>query len=296
MKVVKLQFHKIDKEYFFLPKFLSSGGVEIKTGTKVMVDTSMGQDIATVTGWGEFKESKDTGQDENKNNVLIPQEKDEDIRPMLRPARTDDIKKAKEISDKYPEYLERCKDLVKKHKLSSMKIIDVLESLDGKRLTVYFTSNTRVDFRELIKDLVKSYHKKIRLQQVGVRDAAKIAGDFGPCGVELCCKNWLHVIGKVSPDFIKDQELNHRGADRLTGTCGRLKCCLRFEQEAYRYNLDKLPKVGEIIKTKVGDGEVVAVHALKNTVNLRIDGSIVEYSFLEKDLCANIDNKEYTSG
>lgn len=295
MKVVKVQFHKIDKEYFFLPKFLSSDD-EIKVGMKVLVDTLLGQDLGVVTGWDDFQESENSNSEENKNNNIIPQEKESDIRVMLRPASAEDLKQEKELVAKYPEYLKHSRELVKKHKLTSMKIVDVLESLDNKRLTVYFISNTRVDFRELIKDLVKSYHKKIRLQQVGVRDAAKIGGDFGPCGVELCCKNWLHVIGKVNPDYIKDQELGHRGADRLTGTCGRLKCCLRFEEEAYRYNLDKLPKVGEIIKTKAGDGEVVSVHALKNTVNLRIDGAIVEYSFLEKDLCANIAKDEYTSG
>lgn len=294
MKVVRVQFHKLDKEYYFLPKFLSDDNAEIKVGQKVIVETSLGQDIGTVVAWDDFKESK-VG-DDQKNNGLIKQETESDIKPMLRIARTDDLKKAKDIKANYSEHLKKVKEFTKQHKLDSMKIIDVLESFDGQRFTVYFISNTRVDFRELIKDLVKTFHKKIRLQQVGVRDAAKVGGDFGPCGVDLCCKNWLHVIGKVSPEYIKDQELSHRGADRLTGPCGRLKCCLRFEEEAYRYNLDKLPKVGETIKTKVGSGRVVSVHALKRTVNLEIDGAIVEYSFLEKDLCANQDKSEYTNG
>lgn len=294
MKVVKVQFHKIDKEYFFLPKFLSEDDGDIKIGSRIVVETSLGQDIGTITGWDNFKENKE--KESESANGTIKQEKESDIKPMLRVARTDDIKKIKDIRANYSEYIKTCKDLVKKHKLDSMKVIDVLESFDNQRLTVFFISNTRVDFRELIKDLVKSFHKKIRLQQIGVRDAAKIGGDFGPCGVELCCKNWLHVIGKVSPEYIKDQDLSHRGADRLTGTCGRLKCCLRFEEEAYKYNLDKLPKVGETIKTKAGTGKVISVQALKRTVNLEIDGAVVEYSYLEKDLCANQDKAEYTNG
>ncbi len=208
-----------------------------------------------------------------------------DIKPMLRRANEEDLEKTKEQHKNFCKYLSDCKKLVKKHGLEEMKLIEVNESFDQSRLTFYFISDTRVDFRDLVKDLVKIHRKKIRLQQIGVRDAAKSSGDFGPCGLPLCCRSWLDRIGNVSPEFIKDQDLGHRGVDRLTGPCGRLKCCLRFEEEAYKYNLDRMPKVGDKIKTAAGEGRVKSVKPLQHTVELEIDGAVVEYPYLEGRLC-----------
>ena len=107
---------------------------------------------------------------------------------------------------------------------------------------------------------------------------------MGTCGLPLCCKNWLKSLGNVSSDFIKDQNLIHRGNDRLSGVCGRLKCCLRYEEEVYKYNLDKLPKVGDFIKTKAGKGRVIKVRPLTNVLDLKIDDAIVQYPYLEGDI------------
>ena len=282
MKVVKVQFSKSDKEYFFLPEFSARPDANIQVGDKVVVSTVLGKDLGVITAWSDFQPSETT--EDNKSGDIV-QNKISDIKPMLRKATEEDLKKEEEIKKNYCKYLKKCKELCVKHELKEMKLIDVGESFDENRLTFFFIADSRVDFRELVKDLVKNFRKKIRLQQIGVRDAAKITGDYGPCGLPLCCRNWLNVIGSVSPDYIKDQELSHRGVDRLTGPCGRLKCCLRYEEETYKYNLDKLPKVGDSIKTKAGVGKVIAVHALKHTVDLEIDGARVEYPYLEGKIC-----------
>lgn len=286
MKVVKIKFHELDKEYFFLPEFTDDRGAEVKVGDLVVVKTSLGEDIGAISDWAEFEPSNSEDKEEKgKNNGNLEQNSISDIKPMLRRANDDDLKKTEEQHKNFCKYLSDCKKLAKKHGLDQMKLIEVNESFDESRLTFYFISDTRVDFRDLVKDLVKAHRKKIRLQQVGVRDAVKTSGDFGPCGLPLCCRSWLDRIGNVSPEFIKDQDLGHRGVDRLTGPCGRLKCCLRFEEEAYRYNLDKMPKVGDKIKTAAGEGKVRSVKPLQHTVELEIDGVIVEYPYLEGKLC-----------
>jgi len=288
MKVVKIQFHNLDKEYFFLPEFTDDKGADVNVGDLVIVKTILGEDLGTISDWAEFEPStsqEKTDDNVDTKNVSIEQKSISDVKPMLRRATDDDLKKLSQQQQQNIKYLHDCKELIKKYGLNEMKLIDVNESFDGARLTFYFTADTRVDFRDLVKELVKNYRKKIRLQQVGVRDAAKTSGDFGPCGLPLCCRAWLADVGNVSPDYIKDQDLGHRGVDRLSGPCGRLKCCLRFEEEAYKYNLDKLPKVGDIIKTAAGPGKVKTVRPLQHTVELEIDGVTVEYPYLEGKLC-----------
>lgn len=292
MRVVKVQFHKLDKEYFFLPEFAGSSYGEVKEGDRVLVDTILGQDIGVVTGWADWQPSDKADKQTDKTNVVLEQNSMADIKPMLRPASEQDLEAAHEQINNYSKYIKKCRELCRLYELKAMKLIDVAESFDNKRLTFYFVSDSRVDFRELVKELVKTFHRKIRLQQIGVRDATKIGGDVGPCGLPLCCSSWLNTIGNVSPDYIKNQELSHRGADRLTGPCGRLKCCLRFEEEVYRYKRNQLPKEGDIIKTGAGKGLVVAVHPMKQTVNLEIDGAIVEYPYLEGKICeGKVDDK-----
>lgn len=288
MKVVKVQFHKLDKEYFFLPEFSQAPDVSVEAGDQVVVETSLGQDVGQVTGWDNWQapQVQESSDSDNKNGLHeIVQNKISDIKPMLRPVSEEDIEKLRQQKKAGLKHFSECKELIDKYNLKAMKLVDMSESFDDKRMTFYFVADSRVDFRELVKELVKNYHKKIRLQQVGVRDAVKVSGDVGPCGIPLCCRSWLNTIGSVSPDNIKNQELSHRGADRLTGPCGRLKCCLRFEEEVYKYQRDKMPKEGDIIKTSAGPATVIAVHPMKETVDLKIDGSIVQYPYKEGRLC-----------
>ena len=291
MKVVKVQFHKLDKEYFFLPEFSQAPAAQVEIGDSVVVETSLGQDVGLVTGWDDWQETAhfiSGGEDkqEKKNpSVEIVQDKIVDIKPMLRPLSEDDLEVIRAQKRVGVKRFAECKKLIQKYELKAMKLIDMMESFDDKRMTFYFIADSRVDFRDLVKELVKNYHKKIRLQQIGVRDEAKIDGDYGPCGLPLCCKNWLKVLGSVNAEYIKDQDLMHRGNERLSGACGRLKCCLRYEEEAYKYGLDKLPKVGDQIKTGAGLGRVTEVHPLKQTVELDIDGARVEYPYLQGRIC-----------
>lgn len=286
MKVAKVQFHKLDKEYFFLPEFTEPNQAQVRTGDRVVVETTLGRDIGLVTALAEWQPS-DRSKEETvtKPGIALEQNDIADIKPMLRLATEEDLAAAHRQISNYSKYIKKCRELCREHELKAMKLVDVAESFDNKRLTFYFVSDGRVDFRELVKDLVKSFHRKIRLQQIGVRDATKLGGDVGPCGLPLCCNSWMNTIGNVSPEYIKDQELTHRGADRLTGPCGRLKCCLRFEEEVYRYKRNQMPKEGEIIKTGAGRGRVVSVHPMKQTVNLEINGAIVEYPYLEGKVC-----------
>jgi len=271
MKIAKVQFHIADREYYFLPEFSQVSDFkasDLKTGEKVLVETELGLDLGTVIAIREM-ETKD-----------LPA----DLKTMLRPATADDEVAMVKKSSQYSTYLKQIEATAKQYNLK-LKVADVAESFDSQRLTFYFTADNRVDFRDLVKDLGKVFHKKIRLQQIGVRDEAKIDGDYGPCGLPLCCKNWLKALGSVNAEYIKDQDLMHRGNERLSGACGRLKCCLRYEEEAYKYGLDKLPKVGDQIKTGAGMGRVTEVHPLKQTVQLDIDGARVEYPYLQGRIC-----------
>lgn len=271
MRIVKAQLHKLDKDYYFLPEFAETAANQPQVGQMVVVATALGEDLAKILFIGEM----DT----------TDLELESELKPLLRPASELELKQASDNTKHYPEYLKVCRQLVEQNQLKEMKLIDVAESFDGSRLTFYFISNSRVDFRELVKGLVNNFHKKIRLQQIGVRDAAKAEGDFGPCGLSLCCRSWLSTLGNVNPDLIKNQALSHRGAERLTGVCGRLKCCLRFEEDNYRWQDGKTPQVGDMIKTKNGEGRVKAVYPEKLTVDLELAGQTVEYPYTEGNKC-----------
>ncbi len=271
MQVVKIQFHIADKEYYFLPEFSQNSSYkeeDFAVGKKVIVETELGIDIGVIVAVLDADETEDQ----------------QELKKMLRPATADDEVAMVKKSGAYNDYLKQINATAKQYELK-IKIVDVAESFDSQRLTFYFTAENRVDFRDLVKDLGKIFHKKIRLQQIGVRDQAKIEGDYGSCGLPLCCKNWLKVLGNVNAEYIKDQNLMHRGNERLSGACGRLKCCLRYEEEAYKYGLDKLPKLGDPIKTGAGLGRVISVNPLRQTVQLDIDGARVEYPYLQGRVC-----------
>ena len=161
-----------------------------------------------------------------------------------------------------------------------MKLVDCGFSFDDTRLTFAFTSDTRVDFRELVKDLTRQFQKKIRLQQIGIRDTLKQVGGIGPCGRNLCCHRFLDDLGNISTDLARDQQIEQRGSDRLSGTCGRLKCCLAYEAEGYKDTAQKFPPVGTMIKTSQGKGKVINWNILKHSVDVRIDDETVIEEFL----------------
>ncbi|MCK4967571.1 MAG: stage 0 sporulation protein, partial [Candidatus Aenigmarchaeota archaeon] len=195
----------------------------------------------------------------------------EENKYVLRRANEDDIEKIKQqLKEKKQPALTFCKETIKKYKLP-MKLIDVYFSYDGGKIIFGFIAPERVNFRDLLKDLNSYFHKTIRLYQIMVRQAIKLTGDIGPCGQPLCCRTFLKEMGKISSNLIDDQQLNQRGLDRLSGVCGRLKCCLAFEENNYRDLMKNLPRRGQRIKTKSGYGKVIQRHILKQTVDVKLE-------------------------
>ena len=156
-----------------------------------------------------------------------------------------------------------------------MKAIDCHFSFDGGKITFAFSADKRIDFRDLVKDLTRTFQKSVRLHQIGIRDEAKRLGEFGPCGRELCCKKFLGNLGNVTTDLARIQQITHRGSDRISGVCGRLMCCLAFEAKFYNEESKDLPVIDSIVKTKHGEGRVISCNVLKKTVNVQIDDKTV---------------------
>jgi cell fate regulator YaaT (PSP1 superfamily) len=264
MQVIEVQFVTWDQSYFFKPETENGEPLDLKVGDKVIVKTQLGVDLGRVIFRGELAE--------------VPQNIGE-IKPIIRKALPEDELKNLDLNKNKKSFMQECRALVKKMQLP-MKLIDMHRSFDEERVTYAFIADGRVDFRDLVKELAHRYQKSIRLQQIGVRDEAKINGDLGTCGITLCCQMYLKELGNVTTDMVKDQQVAHRGSERLSGSCGRLKCCLRYEQPIYEVNSKKMPAIGTKIKTKQGEGTVVNWHVLKCTVDVNVgkenDRNIIE--------------------
>ncbi|MBU1036593.1 stage 0 sporulation protein [Patescibacteria group bacterium] len=267
MQIIEVQFTPWDQSYFFKPETEEGEILDLQGEDKVIVKTQLGTDLATVVFRGELAELPE--------NV-------EEVKPIIRQATPEDELKVLKINKNKKELLEECRNSIKKLQLP-MKLIDVHQSFDENRITFAFIADGRVDFRELVKELAHKYQKSIRLHQVGVRDEAKISGDIGSCGRPLCCRLYLNELGNVSTEMAKDQQVAHRGAERLSGSCGRLKCCLRYEQDTYEELAKKLPAIGSKFKTKQGEGIVVGWHTLKGSVDVDL-GTESEVNIIEVPL------------
>lgn len=252
MKVIEVQFNPWDKVYHFDPK-----ESDYQAGDLVVVKTELGLEVGKVLGQKEMTQKE----------LAVFSE----LKPILRRANSEDLEKLKEKEGHKKEAIESCKRLIKKHNLP-MKLIDVHFSFDGGRVTFAFIAEGRVDFRELVKDLTRKFQKSIRLQQLGVRDAAKFEGDVGGCGRNLCCQRFLKELGNITSNLAEDQQVAHRGPERLSGMCGRLMCCLDYEESTYKKLIANLPAIGSQIKTPRGRGRVVGWHTLKQTVDIVLEG------------------------
>lgn len=194
----------------------------------------------------------------------------------IRLATDDDIKKLTIIKEKAKEFIPFCREKIAKHNLK-MKLFDVDLSFDEKKLTLFFGADGRIDFRALAMDLIKSLKKIIRLQQVGVRDQAKLCGGYGCCGRQFCCQKFLGTSENITLDTAKIQDLSS-GAGKILGVCGKLMCCLNFEAKEYIRIRKKLPRIGTILKTKSGKATVVAHNIFQESVIVQMekDGKKVE--------------------
>jgi cell fate regulator YaaT (PSP1 superfamily) len=192
------------------------------------------------------------------------------VTPIVRKANKEDLEKLLDLNKQKNIAMEECKRLIVKHDLP-IKLIDVYFTIDDSRVTFAFIADGRVDFRGLLKDLNKKFKKNIRLQQLGIRDEIKMTGDIGCCGKELCCRTHLKELASITSDLADLQQVAHRGSDRLSGVCGRLKCCLLYEKATYEELADTLPLIGEKVRTDHGRGQVIAWHVLKQSVDVLLN-------------------------
>lgn len=248
MRVVAgIRFKKPGKIYYF-----DSNGLELERGMHVIVDTAMGEEYGEVVlPRKETDESEVT--EPLKKIIRITTDKDEKIRA--------------EFKEKEPEALKICTEKVKKHNLP-MKLVDVEYKYDGSKLIFYFTADGRIDFRDLVKDLAAVFRTRIELRQIGVRDEVKMLDGNGICGRRLCCCSFLGNFETVSIKMAKEQNIS-LNPSKISGNCGRLMCCLKYEQNVYEEKLKRLPKVGAIVKTEEGTGEVASVETLKEVLRVK---------------------------
>ena len=250
IEVVSIKFKNRGKSYFFSPN-----GLSLKTGEKVIVETSKGMEIADCIRGNHSV---------NDDSVVQP------LRPVLRIATKDDLRIAQMNVEREKEAFEICQQKIAEHGLV-MKLVDVECNFEGTKTMFFFTSDGRVDFRELVKDLASIFRNRIELRQIGVRDEAKMIGGIGICGRPYCCSQFLDDFQPVSTKMAKIQSLSLNPA-KISGSCGRLMCCLRYEQEAYESLVKNVPKQGAFVETKDGFGTAVQVNLLRQTIKVKLDG------------------------
>lgn len=259
--VIGVRFRETGKIYFFDPKEM-----EIEVGQNVIVETARGIEYGAVV----------------INRRTISEEKViSTLKPVIRIATPEDDVIQQENKRKSREAMRICAEKIQKHGLE-MKLIDTEYTFDNNKVLFYFTADGRIDFRELVKDLASVFKTRIELRQIGVRDETKVLGGIGICGRTLCCHSYLSEFVPVSIKMAKEQNLS-LNPTKISGVCGRLMCCLKNEQETYEYLNEKLPNVGDIVKTSDGySGEVQSINVLRQKVKVIItdengDKDIKEY-------------------
>ena len=249
--VVNVRFRNRGKSYYFDP-----GELTVQTGDSLVVETSKGLELGEcVEGCHEVPEE----------GVVQP------LKSVVRIATEEDLRIAESNRRKEKSAFGLCEERIKAHGLD-MKLVDVEYSFEGNKILFFFTSDGRVDFRELVKDLASLFHTRIELRQIGVRDGAKLLGGLGICGRPFCCSTFLEEFQPVSIRMAKTQNLS-LNPTKISGTCGRLMCCLKYEQDAYEHLIKTMPKVDAPVDTPKGKGNVAEVNLLRRTVKVRLADS-----------------------
>ena len=248
-EVIGVRFKQVGKIYYFSPN-----GVQMPVGEKVIVETARGIEC------GEVAISNREIDDES---IVKP------LKTVIRVATEDDLKHIEDSKAKEKKAFKLCLEKIEKHKLE-MKLVDVEYTFDNNKILFYFTADGRVDFRELVKDLASVFKTRIELRQIGVRDEAKMLGGLGICGRPFCCSSFLGEFQPVSIKMAKEQGLS-LNPTKISGTCGRLMCCLKYEQNAYEDLLRITPKVGAYVSTSEGKGTVTEVSLLTGLLKVRLD-------------------------
>lgn len=259
--VVGVNFRPVTKIYYFDPGVLS----DLAAGEYVVVETSQGQEIGQVA-WipRAISDSEVAG----------------DLKPVLRRAHAMDLVDRDQARRQEEDVLETSRAKAREHNLP-MKVVSAEYGFDGSRLVVSFIAESRIDFRDLVRDLAKTFNTRIEMKQIGVRDQAKVLDGMGKCGRQLCCSSWLREFNPVTIKMAKQQNLPLNPPE-ISGVCGRLLCCLAYEADVYEEARKELPKVGSTVMTADGEGRVRQVHPLREVVSVKLeDGMMREYPVAE---------------
>ncbi|MFR3421898.1 MAG: stage 0 sporulation family protein [Eubacterium sp.] len=251
-EIVSVRFKDAGKVYYFDPN-----GHKVRIGDNVIVETARGVECATVAAANRFVED---------DSLVSP------LKPILRIATAEDKATLEKNKQKEREAYEICVKKIEDHGLD-MSLSEVEYAFDGSKIIFFFTADGRVDFRELVKDLASTFHTRIELRQIGVRDEAKMLGGLGICGRPFCCSTFLNDFHSVSIKMAKEQGLS-LSPGKISGTCGRLMCCLQYEENSYEYLNKITPKRGSIVDCKEGRGVVVDVSLLAGKLKVALDSSV----------------------
>ena len=249
IEIISVRFKNGGKQYYFNPN-----GLKFEEGDGVVVETSRGVEYGECT---------------QPNTLIDEMELTAPLRPVLRAATIEDKETVEKNREKEAKAFQVCQDKITEHGLD-MKLVEVEYSFEGNKILFFFTSEGRVDFRALVKDLAGTLHARIELRQIGVRDEAKMLGGLGICGRPFCCSQFLNEFQPVSIKMAKTQNLS-LNPTKISGTCGRLMCCLKYEQDAYVDLVKRAPKAESFVETPDGAGTVTNVNLLRETVQVRLD-------------------------
>lgn len=274
INVVGIRFKKAGKIYFFDP-----GNIPIIEGEGVIVETARGVEFGSVAmGPHEVEESE----------IVAP------LKKVIRKATTHDMRQLSANREKENGAFRVCLEKIAAHKLP-MKLVGVEQTFDGNKIIFYFTADGRIDFRELVKDLASVFKTRIELRQIGVRDEAKMIGGLGCCGRELCCSMWLTDFASVSIRMAKEQNLS-LNPSKISGICGRLMCCLKYENESYEQARADFPNNGSIVSTPDGDGKVVGINIFKDAVNVELKTSRIVKEYQNTEIMLKINKAKNCGG
>ena len=262
-KVIGVRFKANGKSYYFSP-----GELELQQGDHVIVETARG------TECGEVAKGP---HDVPDSSIVKP------LKTVTRMADAVDVRRMQQNRADEKRAFSVCEERIAKHKLD-MKLVDVEYTLDRNKILFYFTADGRIDFRDLVKDLAGVFRTRIELRQIGVRDESKMLGGLGICGQPFCCSRFLRDFQPVSIKMAKEQGLSLNPA-KISGSCGRLMCCLAYEQPAYEYLNRITPGVGSIVKTPEGVGAVVETNVISGTLRVRMDPPATGFKTFHKDEC-----------
>ncbi len=249
--VIGVRFKDVGKVYYFDPN-----GIELNVGDNVIVETSRGVECGKVAL---------ANRELSDDKVTAP------LKKLIRKATEEDMKIVEENKEKEKKAFAICEQKIAQHKLQ-MKLVNVEYTFDNNKILFYFTADGRVDFRELVKDLAYVFRTRIELRQIGVRDEAKMLGGLGICGRPFCCKTFLGEFQPVSIKMAKEQGMSLNPV-KISGTCGRLMCCLKYEQDVYSKLLKTTPKIGAIVDTPDGKGNVIDVNIITGVLTVSLNKS-----------------------